>query len=116
MSGISLHAVDVSEGVPAQGLRVCVLKLGAGNEWASIATGELEHDGTLQHPITRGTGITEGMYEAQFHLGDWWRSRGSQGPFFQEIATFRFVVTDKAEHYHLPLKFTRWGLALFRGA
>jgi 5-hydroxyisourate hydrolase len=33
-----------------------------------------------------------------------------------ETAVFRFEVTDLDQHYHLPIKFTRWGYALFRGA
>jgi 5-hydroxyisourate hydrolase-like protein (transthyretin family) len=33
-----------------------------------------------------------------------------------DVAVFRFEVLDPAHHVHLPLKFTRWGLALFRGS
>jgi MFS family permease len=63
------------------------------------------------------TGVQAGVHEAHFHLGDWWRARGaSQAAFFQEVAVFRFNVVDLQEHYHLPLKFTAWGFALFRGA
>jgi 5-hydroxyisourate hydrolase-like protein (transthyretin family) len=33
-----------------------------------------------------------------------------------DMAVMRFEVLDPAEHVHLPPKFTRWGLALFRGS
>ena len=33
-----------------------------------------------------------------------------------ELAVFRFEVLDPSQPVHLPLKFSRWGLALFRGS
>lgn len=114
--GISLHAVDVAAGVPAQGLRAQLWRLEAGGA-VCIADGLLGPPGTLDHPVTRGEGVRAGTYEAHFHLGDWWRAReGTDARFFQEVAVFRFEIQDAAPHFHLPLKFTRWGFALFRGA
>ncbi|MFD0667009.1 hydroxyisourate hydrolase [Ramlibacter sp. MAHUQ-53] len=114
--GISLHAVDVAAGVPAAGMRVRLLRLEAGSS-RCIAEGALGAGGALDHPVTTGAGVEAGTYEAHFHLGDWWREReATQERFFQEVAVFRFEVLDVAQHYHLPVKFTRWGLALFRGA
>lgn len=114
--GISLHAVDVADGVPAQGLRVQVFRLDATGP-ACIAEGVLGASGALEHPVTGGAGVAPGTHEAHFHLGDWWRAReGGDAAHFQEVAVFRFTVTDAAPHYHLPIKFTKWGLALFRGA
>ena len=101
--GISLHAVDVASGVPAAGMRVEIFAL-QGATARSIA-------------VVTGTGVQAGVHEAHFHLGDWWRERGkTQAAFFQEVAVFRFNVVNLQEHYHLPLKFTAWGFALFRGA
>ena len=69
--GISLHAVDVANGVPAAGMRVEILAPPRG---------------------------------------------ASRRRSFRKVAVFRFTVGDLQEHYHLPLKFTAWGFALFRGA
>jgi 5-hydroxyisourate hydrolase len=114
--GISLHAVDVAEGVPAQGLRVEVFRVEAGGA-VRIAEGRLGAGGALEHPVTGGAGVQAGVHEAHFHLGEWWRERGAAtGAQFQETAVFRFGVADTAQHCHLPLKFTRWGFALFRGS
>ena len=114
--GISLHAVDVATGVPAAGMRVQLFRLGNGAPLC-IAEGTLGANGALTHAVTTGAGIEPGTHEAHFHLGDWWRQReGTQERFFQEVAVFRFELSDVAQHYHLPIKFTRWGLALFRGA
>ena len=115
-AGISVHAVDVAAGIPAQGLRVRLLRIDA-QGGACIAEGELDAHGALGHPVTRGDGVRAGTHEVHLHVGDWWRAReGIDERFFQEVVVFRFEVLDVEEHYHLPIKFTRWGLALFRGA
>lgn len=114
--GISLHAVDVASGRPALGMTAEVVALGAEGE-RLIARGLLGPSGALDHPVTTGTGVALGTHEARFHVGDWLRaSDPATGPVFMEVAVFRFEVTNLAEHIHLPLKFTRWGFALFRGS
>lgn len=112
--GISLHAVDVASGRPAEGLRVSLLRLDAVP--VVVAEGVLRATGALDHPVVDGAGVISGPYEARFEVGDWMRAQGlATGPVFMEQAVFRFQVLDVAEHVHLPLKFTAWGVALFRG-
>jgi 5-hydroxyisourate hydrolase len=85
--------------------------------WTTVAEGLLGAQGALDHPVVHGEGVVAGTYEAQFDLGAWWRARQAlSGGAFMETAVFRFEVTDLDQHYHLPIKFTRWGYALFRGA
>jgi 5-hydroxyisourate hydrolase len=113
--GISLHAVDVASGVPAEGMAVEVWSLDGGRR--QVASGRLGAGGALDHPLARGDDVVAGAYEALLHVGDWLRARGyAAGPVFLEVAVFRFTVIDPAQHYHLPLKFTAWGYALFRGS
>lgn len=114
--GISLHAVDVAHGVPAAGMRVQIFRRD-GDTLRALADAVLESGGQLSHPIVSGAGVEPGTHEAWFHLGEWWRSREqSSTHHFQEVAVFRFEVLSLTEHYHLPIKFTPWGFALFRGA
>ena len=115
--GISVHAVDVAAGVPAAGLQVDIFRLEADGNRPLVASGRLQPSGALAHPVTEGTGVQVGEHEVHFHLGAWWRERGgSEATYFQEVAVFRFQLTQLEQHYHLPIKFTAWGLALFRGA
>ena len=126
--GISLHAVDVARGVPAQGMRVELWALGSdataapsapagGPPRRLVADGQLAANGQLDHPSVRGVGITAGEYEALFHVGDYLRQHGgADASPFLDVLPFRFHVRDVAQHVHLPLKFTAWGCALFRGA
>lgn len=111
--GISLHAVDVARGVPASGMLVELWQLAP--ERCQLAQGRLGANGQLDHPSVSGVGITEGSYEALFHLGDYLRAQGGASPFL-EVVPFRFQLGDASQHVHLPMKFTPWGYSLFRGS
>jgi 5-hydroxyisourate hydrolase len=112
--GISVHAVDVANGRPAQGLRVEIWRLVP--DRVLLADVQLGADGTLRAPVTAGEAVTEGDYEVRFHIGDFYRVHASQQAQFLDIVPFRFVIRRAEEHFHLPLKFTPWGYSLFRGA
>ena len=112
--GISLHAVDVARGVPAPGMRV---ELGALTPARRlVADGLLGANGQLDHPSVRGDGVKAGSFEVLFHVGTYLRAQGgADASPFLDVLPFRFQVRDVAQHIHLPLKFTAWGCALFRG-
>jgi 5-hydroxyisourate hydrolase len=108
MPDISIHVFDVSRGIAAAGLRVEV----TGPDGRRLLDATTTRRGTLEC----GTPAT-GLYEATFHVGAWYRAQGIAipDPAFLEVVPFRFGVADLAQHYHLPLKMTPWGLSLFRG-
>ncbi|AWV19701.1 5-hydroxyisourate hydrolase [Methylobacterium sp. XJLW] len=90
-------------------MRVRVLR--AGSRRRVLAEGRLGADGTLDHPIVR-TRLAAGLYEVVFAIGDF---VGAAGEGFLEEAAIRFRIDDPDGHCHLPLKFTAFGVALFRG-
>jgi 5-hydroxyisourate hydrolase len=108
--GISIHAVDVASGRPAHGLRVEVWQIGPRR--TCVAEGRLTPNGVLDHPVSQGAGIVAGEYEVLFHIGEFFGDPDG----FLSITPFRFRIIDVDQHFHLPLKFTRWGYSLFRGA
>jgi 5-hydroxyisourate hydrolase len=114
--GISVHAVDVARGRPAQGMQVEIYALAGVRK--VIASGKLGASGALDHPVTRGEGVTTGSYDVIFHVGDYLRATGAptSTPPFLDLVPFRFTVADAEQHYHLPFKFTPWGFSLFRGS
>jgi 5-hydroxyisourate hydrolase len=114
--GISVHAVDVARGRPAQGMQVEIYALD--DVRRLIASGKLSSSGALDHMVAKGEGIMAGAYEVVFHVGDYLRSIGAQtaAPPFLDLVPFRFAIADAAQHYHLPFKFTPWGFSLFRGS
>ena len=115
MSGISVHVVDVTRGVPAVGMRIEVYALTDGRR--SIADGTLSQVGALDHPIARMR-LDPGLYEVVFHAGAFFTAQGvaqSTPPFLDQVP-FRFTVFDSGQHIHLPMKITPWGFSLYRGS
>jgi 5-hydroxyisourate hydrolase len=113
--GISLHAIDVARGVPAKGMAVELWALMPTRHL--VAEGRLGASGQLEHPSVHGEGVAVGAHEALFHVGAYLRAQGGPdaSPFL-DVLPFRFNVSDVTQHIHLPLKFTAWGCALFRGS
>ena len=111
--GISIHAVDVSTGRVAQGLRVELYRLEP--QPGLIAAGEIGANGLLAHPSAQGEGIIAGHYEVRFDIAGFLAASGREAAFLADVP-FRFLVRNVAEHYHLPFKFTPYGFSLFRGA
>ena len=113
--GISIHAVDIARGVPADGLRVHLWRIDGGRK--EVASGNCAQSGLLLHPVADGTGVERGMYEIEFDVGFYYRKNGVSvpDPSFLEVAVFRFGIDKVTEHFHLPFKFTPWGFSLFRG-
>src|SRR4051794_456900 len=109
--GISVHGVDIAQGRAATGLFVEIFACEP--QRRKVAEGMLGPDGKLDHPVARGEGVETVPYECVFHLGAWMRANGygEAGSAFMDIVPFRFVVTHADEHYHLPLKFTPWGIS-----
>ena len=108
--GISIHAVDVAAGRPAQGLLVEIWRIEP--ERTRVAEGRLTASGVLDHAVSQGAGIVPGIYEVLFHIDEFFADRDG----FLTVTPFRFRIADIDQHFHLPLKFTRWGYSLFRGA
>lgn len=107
--GLSIHAYDVSRGLPAAGLRVEV----KGPDGRTLVDGLVDQRGVLEFADV----VATGLYEATFHVGDWYRTQGMAlpQPAFLETVPYRFGIADLGQHYHLPFKMTPWGFSLFRG-
>lgn len=114
--GISIHAIDVSRGIPARGLEMALYRIERGSR-VLVCRGTSSASGTLDHRVARGEDVIVGLYEVEFAIGAYFRAEGIAvpDPAFLEDVTFRFGVAAPDQHYHLPLKFTPWGYSLFRG-
>lgn len=113
--GISIHVVDVTRGLPAQGMKVEIFNLV--DRESPIAAGVLSEKGMLEHSIAYGDQVTQGIYEVIFYIGDFYRQLTYPLPElpFLDVVPFRFGISDVEQHYHLPLKVSPWGFSLFRG-
>lgn len=112
--GISIHAVDVTRGLPAARMRIEVYRLDG--QRVRIDEGLLDAGGAFR--VAPGGVRGPGVYEVVVYVGAFYREQGvplPETPFLDEVP-FRFGVADPAQHYHLPLKLSPWGFSLFRGA
>jgi 5-hydroxyisourate hydrolase len=114
MPGLSVHVVDVSRGVVAHGMAVAVFAVGPPRR--RIAGGIVSAAGVLDDAALHAT-LPAGEYEAVFDVGAYYRCAGVALPAvpFLGVVTFRFGIAEPAQHYHLPMKVTPWGLSCFRG-
>ncbi|HET7672542.1 MAG TPA: hydroxyisourate hydrolase [Burkholderiales bacterium] len=113
MPGVSIHVVDVSRGVVAEGMHV-ELRAADGR---TLASGATNAKGLLEHPALATTFET-GNYEAVFHVSAYYRRQDRvdlpKVPFL-DVVHYRFGISDSQQHYHLPFKCTPWGYSCFRG-
>jgi 5-hydroxyisourate hydrolase len=104
MPRISTHILDIAKGTPAAGISV-----------------ELHFGGNLIHSsVTNQDGratllaadlIPAGTWELIFHVEEYLQPE----PFFDRI-TLRFIVTDEAANYHVPLLLAPHGYSTYRGS
>ena len=109
MPGISIHVVDVSRGVVADGMKVEL----HGPEKRVVASGITNAKGLLEVDAT----VQAGHYEAVFHVAAWYRKEGVRlpEPPFLDVVHYAFGISNPKQHYHLPMKCTPWGFSCFRG-
>ncbi len=116
MKPISVHVVDIANGVVARGMRVQVVSLDSESA-ESVLEGTVGNNGLVED-LERPDRIPPGQYELRLHVGQYYRDRGTSlpDPAFMEVQVFRFGLVDGRQHYHLPVKLSPWGMSLFRGA
>jgi 5-hydroxyisourate hydrolase len=114
--GISIHVVDISRGIVAEGMRVELRAAAGHDQFSLVAEGRIDGSGVLAHPDLSRT-YAAGNYRAVFHVGDYYRDAGistSANPFL-ELVNFDFGIAVPEQHVHLPFKCTPWGYSCFRG-
>ena len=144
VAGVSIHVVDVSRGVVAQGMRVEVFAAATQATFASsqaassqaassqVASGQvasttaarkllcgglINAKGVLDEAVLMSDAMQAGYYEAVFHAADFYRAAAVALPAlpFIDVVSYRFAIADTRQHYHLPMKLTPWGYSCFRG-
>jgi 5-hydroxyisourate hydrolase len=115
-AGISIHVVDISRGVIAQGMKVRVERL-EGDRRTLLAEAAVGTGGSVHGLEAIASAFNPGVYEATFFVGDHYRALGVALPAvpFLDVVPYRFGVADATQHVHLPFKMTPWGFSCFRG-
>ena len=102
---LKAEAAKVAEGLDGQSFTMIRQAGESGQLYGSVSSRDIAE------------AITAGGYEAGFSVGAFYRAQGVEvpDPAFLEEVVYRFHITEAAQHFHLPFKFTPWGFSLFRG-
>lgn len=113
---LTTHVLDTARGVPAAGLRVVLYRLSpARAEIRSLITNA---DGRTDSPILPAEEFIPGVYELEFHAGDYLDQQRftPENPRFLDVIPIRFGISDPGAHYHVPLLLSPYGYSTYRGS
>lgn len=110
---ISTHVLDTALGKPARGVRVTLDKRDLHGAYRHVGSGETDTDGRLKTLVPPHHRTEHGVYRLTFDTGEYARAVGHK-TFFPE-ASIVFEI-DADAHYHVPLLFSPFGYATYRGS
>lgn len=116
MGRLTTHVLDTAHGVPGAGMRVALYRLAP--QRVPVADTRTNADGRCDRPLLEGDSLLAGMYELDFHAGDYFAARGVElaQPRFLDVVTLRFGISDPAQHYHVPLLVSPFAYSTYRGS
>eukprot|EP01030_Chromulinospumella_sphaerica_P015650 gene15650-15464_t len=73
-----------------------------GSQLELVASAITNSDGRVDAPLLQGDEYRTGVYQVQFHAGDYYRARGVQlpEPAFLDVVVLRFGISAEQDHYH----------------
>ncbi|MGH3235687.1 MAG: hydroxyisourate hydrolase [Streptosporangiaceae bacterium] len=114
---LSTHVLDATTGRPAVGVQVRLERGGDGGWTPAVGAGQGQTgpDGRLRLSGEEGAGQFEpGVYRITFASGAYFAARGSAS-FYPEV-TITFEMTERDEHYHVPLLLSPFAYSTYRGS
>jgi len=116
MGQLTTHVLDLSRGLPADGIRVD-LHAGGAEARVLLASDSTGADGRLARPLLADAQFRVGRYCLTFHGAAYFRSHGVilADPAFIEEAVVHVGIADAGQHYHVPLLVAPWSYSVYRG-
>lgn len=117
MGRLSTHILDTVNGGPAKGVRITLHRID-GEVRLPISDVLTNADGRTDAPLLIGESYVTGTYELAFHVGDYFRARGTaqaSQPFL-DVVPIRFTMSEPDGHYHVPLLASPWSYSTYRGS
>lgn len=117
MGRLTTHILDTANGCPAAQVRIDLFEV-TENGLNRLTSVETNADGRCDSPVLEGDGFKAGIYELQFHVGEYLRAQGADlpAPAFLDVVPIRFGVASAGEHYHVPLLISPYGYSTYRGS
>jgi 5-hydroxyisourate hydrolase len=116
---LSTHVLDATTGRPAAAVEVRLDRAagegGGGAGWGPAGAGQTDADGRLRLSSHPGADDFEpGVYRITFGTGAYFKARGAAS-FYPEV-TITFEMTERDEHYHVPLLLSPFAYSTYRGS
>jgi 5-hydroxyisourate hydrolase len=115
---LTTHVLDLSMGKPASGVLVELWRVDSDNKFEFLLSAHTNDDGRVNHPLIEGKPMKKGLYEIRFHVGNYFRNRGTLlgDPSFLDCVPVRFGISEPSSHYHVPLLISPGGYSTYRGS
>jgi 5-hydroxyisourate hydrolase len=107
-SSLTTHVLDTMRGIPAAGMKIELWSL---DQSKLIKTVKTNADGRSDAPLLAAGEMKTGNYELIFFVGDYFGERR-----FLDRVPVRFVISDAAVKYHVPLLVSPWAYSTYRGS
>ncbi|MEY2584346.1 MAG: 5-hydroxyisourate hydrolase [Verrucomicrobiota bacterium] len=105
---LTTHVLDTMRGLPAGGMTIELWSVDQSKMLKSVRTNS---DGRVDEPLLAGDQMRTGTYELIFFVGDYFGERR-----FLDRVPVRFVISDTAAKYHVPLLVSPWSYSTYRGS
>jgi 2-oxo-4-hydroxy-4-carboxy-5-ureidoimidazoline decarboxylase len=114
---LTTHALDISRGQPAAGLRVELFEVAAAGR-RRLSDVLLDANGSTAAPLMGAAPLPKGRYELHFHVGAYFRQLGVSdgGEAFLEVVPVAFGLFEPEGDYHVPITLTPWAYGTYRGS
>ncbi|MGN8275948.1 hydroxyisourate hydrolase [Pseudomonas sp. SMV71] len=117
MGRLTTHVLDAAHGCPGSAITIELYRV-EGTQLQWVASAQTNSDGRCDAPLLQGEDYRSGVYQLQFHAGDYYRARGVQlpDPAFLDVVVLRFGISAEQEHYHVPLLISPYAYSTYRGS
>lgn len=117
MGKLTTHVLDAAHGCPGSSIKVELYRV-EGASQVLVASAQTNSDGRCDAPLLQGEDYRSGVYQLQFHAGDYYRARGVTlpEPAFLDVVVLRFGIDAGQAHYHVPLLISPYSYSTYRGS
>lgn len=115
MSGLTTHILDTAKGLPAKQVKVTLLRV-MDDKLVEIISLETNDDGRTDQPLLTGETLEPGVYQLHFEVGSYFGVSNEDDVSFLDRVVIEFGITNKGQHYHVPLLISPFGYSTYRGS
>lgn len=110
---LSVHVLNLQDGLPAPDMEVRLERLDAGH-WVALGDMRTGADGRIAALYPAGQKLQAGTYRVVFESGPRFKAHHAK-TFFPEIPVV-FEMDASQAHYHVPLLLSPFGYSIYRGS